>query len=409
MERFRYLIMGGGMVAGYAVKELVKQGAAPGEVALISGETLPPYQRPPLSKEYLAGEKPVEKLQINKAGFYEDNGVVLRLQTLVEAVDLPANRLQTSEGDTVGFEKLLVATGSLVRHLAVPGGKLPGLYYLRRINDCDAIREAAAQAREVLIIGGGYIGTEMAARLAAQGLPTTLVYREQRLLESFLPPELSALYEQRFTAHGVRLVPGVEVVRCLGDEELTGCELSTGERLSADLAVVGVGVQPAVGVLNDSGLQLDNGVVTNEYLECNLEDIYAAGDVARWQDINTGSLRRVEHEDHARNSGRHVARVMMGQRAPYDYVPLFWSDVFDLSWEFWGEARGADHVILRGDLQAADFSAWWLCDDAVVGAFVTHSRQESEGAVAPEWVRARQVVNSATLADSSQELAAAAR
>lgn len=409
MERFRYLIMGGGMVAGYAVKEMVKQGAAPGEIALISAESLPPYQRPPLSKEYLTGDKPLEKLQINKAGFYEDNGIVLHLQTLVETVDLQAGRVQTSEGNTVGFEKLLVATGSLVRHLAVPGGKLPGLHYLRRVNDCDAIREAAAQAREVVIIGGGFIGTEMAARLVAQGLPTTLVYREQRLLEAFFPPELSALYEQRFTAHGVRLRPGVEVVRCLGEEALTGCELSSGERLTADLAVVGVGVQPAVGVLNDSGLQLDNGVLTNEYLEGNIPGVYAAGDVARWQDINTGSLRRVEHEDHARNSARHVARVMMGQRTPFDYVPLFWSDVFDLSWEFWGEARGAQRVIFRGDLQAADFSAWWLIEDAVVGAFVTHSRQESEGPVAPEWVRNRQGVNPATLADSSQDLAAAAR
>ena len=404
MEHFKFLIVGGGMVAGYAMKEFVKQGLGPGELCLISADSVPPYQRPPLSKEFLAGTKEAEKLFINKGTFHDDAGIVLRLGETVTALDPAAKTVTLASGDTLGFDKLLLATGSAVRTLDLPGAALDGVLSLRTLDDCVRLKERAAQAKRLVLIGGGFIGCECACRLAEQGLDTTILYREARLLDYFLPPEISALYEGRFAQHGVKLVPQAQPAAFVGEGQVAGVQLVDGSVIPADLVLVAVGVTPATSLAAQAGLTVDRGVVVNETLETSAPDVYAAGDVAQYWDVYLKKQRRVDHEDHARQSGRHAARVMRGDRQPYEYLSMVWSDVYDISWEFYGDSRDADQVVFRGNVEAADFSAFWLQQGKLVGAMVSYNRKDTEGAVAQEWIKQGKTVEPATLQDEAVAL-----
>jgi NADPH-dependent 2,4-dienoyl-CoA reductase/sulfur reductase-like enzyme len=406
MDRFKYLVIGGGMAAGYAAKEMVKQGMGAGELCILSADTAAPYNRPPLSKEYLIGTQGLEKVFINKDPFYQESGIDLRLEVSVETVDLEARQVRSLAGEMIGFEKLLFATGSSVRRLDMPGGELEGVLYLRTLDNCRRLKEAAAAAKSAVVVGGGFIGTEVAARLADFGPQVTFVYRDSKLLSNFLPPEMSALYEGRYRAHDVRLVADGEVTGFVGSGKLEGVKLASGEVIPAHMAVVGVGVTPNVQLAQAAGLEIGRAILVNEYLETEVEGVFAAGDVADWYDVNTKTRRHVEHELNARNTARHAARVMLGGRQVFDYVPMFWSQAYDISWDFWGETKPADQVVYRGELESASFGAWWLQDGAVVGALVTEDRYDTEGAVAQAWVKAGKTVDPKALADESKPLEA---
>lgn len=406
MDSFKYVIIGGGMVAGFAAKEMVKQGLGAGELCILSADTEPPYQRPPLSKGFLAGTEEVEKLFINKEPFYADSGIDLRLGARVRAVDLQARQVRMVEGGVVAFENLLFATGSSVRHVDLPGADLEGVYYLRTLDDCKRLKAAAAKAKSAVIVGGGFIGTELAARLGELGPEVTFTYREKRVLSYFLTPELSALYEGRYRAHGVQLSPESNAAAFLGNGKVEAVRLEGDEEIPADLVAVAVGVAPDVELAKADGLEVDRGIMVNEFLETPVLGVYAAGDAASWYDVNTHKHQHVEHEDNARATARHVARVMLGQRAPFDHVPMFWSDVYDISWEFWGETKAADQVVYRGELEIASFSVWWMKDGAVVGAMVTEDQHETVGKAAQAMVKARKTVEAAVLKDEEVELKA---
>ena len=403
MDKYKFVSVGGGMVAGYCLKEMAKLGLASGDACLISADDVLPYQRPPLSKDFLEDTKPLEKIFVNKDSFYEESGIAVRLNTSVTALDPAGHSVQIGD-ERIGYEKLILATGSRVRHLGVPGEDLDGVFSLRTLDDCVRLKAAAAHARRLVMIGGGFIGTEVAARLQERGLQTTMVFREQRLLDFFFPPEITDLYEGRYRDNGVRLLPQSEPAEFVGDGKLQAVRLKSGETIETDIALVAAGVTPNLELAQAAGLQVDRGVIVNELLQTSDPDIVAGGDIIAFPDPYFGGLRRVEHEEHARRSGRHLARVLLGEAGPYDYLPMVWSDVFDLSWEFWGEWRGADRVVYRGDVPGADFGVWWLKEGKVLGAMITENRHDAEADIAQRWIKEHAAVEAAQLEDASRPL-----
>lgn len=401
---YTYVILGGGVAAGYAAQEFVEQGVGPHELCIVSADERLPYDRPPLSKGYLAGNKSRDDILINPPDFYLNNGIDVRLETRIRAVDLGRRRLYDQDGDDIEFEKLLIATGSRVRTLDVPGSDLTGVHYLRSNADADRILASAGDARRAVIVGGGYIGMEVGATLRGRGLDVTLIYPEDRLLARLFTPEMSLFFETYYRDRGVTLLPGHTVTAFRGDGRLQQAVLDSGDAVAADLVVAGVGVTPATELFADTDLHLqDDGIVVNKYLQTNLRDIFAAGDVAYYYDVLYQKHRRIEHWDNAAQQGRHAAQIMRGHHAEYMHLPYFFSDVFDLSWEFWGDAQESDQVVHRGDVMSGEFSVWWLDGWTVNAAFVMN-RPDEERDRAPEWIRMRRRVDPDLLADSSQPL-----
>jgi NADPH-dependent 2,4-dienoyl-CoA reductase/sulfur reductase-like enzyme len=394
------------MVAGYAAKELVERGLRSGELLLLSADSDPPYERPPLSKGFLAGEEPEERVFINPPTFYQEHGIEVRLAAPVRSLDTERRRLHGADGHTYDYERLLLATGAQVRVLDVPGGRLPGVFYLRSLDDSRRIRAAMAEARRAVVIGGGFIAMEVSAVLARKGIDTTMVFPGTRVWQRLFTPEISQFFQRYYEQRGVRLEPRTSVVAFAGEWRVTGVVTDRGDRLPADLVVVGIGVEPATGPLRDAGLRLEDGVVVNEYLEAGPPGVYAAGDVARYRDLLFDTYRRVEHWDNAVEQGRHAARQLRGERQPFVHVPYFFSDVFDLSYEFWGDHTGADVVVSRGRVESGSFSVWWLRSGRLVAAFVLN-RPDEERAAASTWIGERRRLDTTALTDADRPLHAA--
>ncbi len=406
MNQSKFVILGGGMVAGYAAKRLVELGLAPGELAILSADNSIPYERPPLSKGFLAGKDSEDAIRINPEDFYRRQGIELRLQCDVSSVDLKGKRLILKQGDEFGFEKLIVATGARPRTLNIPGSRLRNLYYLRVLDHSKLIRSAAEKAKQAVVIGGGFIGMEVAAVLAQKGIEVTMVLSDDRIWKRLFSPEMSKFFEAYYVARGVRLNKSTAITELRGDEAVSSAVLQDGRTVPCDLVVAGIGVQPAIEALANSGLDVGDGIMVNEYLETSHPDVLAAGDVANYQDVIFGKRRRVEHWDNAVSQGQYCAQSLMGRGTPFKHVPYFFSDVFDLSYEYWGDSAGADQIIHRGDMSSNSFSVWWLHQRRVVAAF-TMNRPDEERNVAPKWIEARQVVSTAKLADASQSIESA--
>jgi NADPH-dependent 2,4-dienoyl-CoA reductase/sulfur reductase-like enzyme len=395
----RFVILGGGMVAGYAAKEMVDAGLKSGELAIVSADTSVPYERPPLSKSFLAGKDTEEAIRIHPEAFYGDQGIAMKLGAEVIGVDVAHRRLKLKSGGDYGFEKLVIATGARPRLLDIPGADLHHVHYLRSLGDSKAIRTSAASVQHAVVIGGGFIAMEVASVLAQMRIEVTIVLREDRIWKQFFSPEMSAFFENYYTARGVRLVKNSSVNQIRGNGMVCEALLRDGSIVPCAMVVAGIGVLPVTEVLASSGIETADGVMVNEYLETNQPGVYAAGDVANYQDVLFDKRRRVEHWDNAVSQGRHIGRILMGERAPFRHVPYFFSDVFDLSYEYWGDSSGADEVIRRGDLSTSSFSVWWLRQSRVVAAFVMN-RPLEEREIAPQWIESQQSVNAAKLKDS---------
>jgi NADPH-dependent 2,4-dienoyl-CoA reductase/sulfur reductase-like enzyme len=405
MQTYPLVVLGGGMVAGYAARAFVEEGVEPGRVAIVSAEAEYPYERPPLSKGYLLGKKPAADLLTNDREFYAQHGIDVHLNSPVHQVDFERRELATETG-SIGFGCLLIATGSRVRKLGVPGADNPGVHYLRRLGHARSIREAAEGASRAVVVGGSFIGMEVASGLSQLGLATTLLYREDRVWERLFTPEMSDFFEATYRERGVKLVPRAAVEWFEGDGALEAVAYQAGGRsrsLAADLAVVGIGAEPNVGLFGGSNLLIEDGIVVDRYLETTIHSVFAAGDVARYPDPIFDRRRRVEHWDNAVSQAPVAARNMLGEREPYVHVPYFFSDVFDLSYEYWGDAEDADEIVHRGDVAGGRFSVWWLRDGRVQAAFVM-SRPEEEREVAPEWIRSQARVAAGSLADADRAL-----
>jgi 3-phenylpropionate/trans-cinnamate dioxygenase ferredoxin reductase subunit len=396
MKTSKYMIFGGGMVAGYAAKEFVERGLKPGELTIVSADTSLPYERPPLSKGFLAGKETEAGILINPEDFYREHEIEVRLRCEIYGIDAGRRLLHLRSGEDLGFEKLIIATGANVRTLDVPGGDLPGVYYLRSVEDSKRIRAHAENAKRGVIIGSGFIGMEVTSVLAQKGIATTMILRDECIWKQFFTPEMAGFFETYYSQRGVEFIKQAKVTELRGDGVVRSVVLESNRTVECDLVVAGIGVQPVTELVANSGIEVADGVTVNEYLETKLHDIYAAGDVANYQDTLFNKWRRVEHWDNAVSQGQYCARTLLGERTPFVHVPYFFSDVFDLSYEFWGDPAGADEIVERGDLRSTSFSVWWLRQERLVAAFAMN-RPDEERDAAPRWIASKQRVSAKKL------------
>jgi NADPH-dependent 2,4-dienoyl-CoA reductase/sulfur reductase-like enzyme len=396
MVTYKHLILGGGMVAGYCAKQYVENGGKTGELAIVSGDNALPYERPPLSKSFLAGKDTEEAVLINSGDFYAKNGIEVKLNTRVASIDGLRKRLRTSSGDEYSFENLVIATGAEVRTLDVPGSASENVLYLRSLTDSKRIRDRSAQAKKAAVLGGGFIAMEVASVLASRGVETVMVAREGRIWRAVFTPEMSAFFERYYVDRGVRILKQAEIAEI---EQGSRARLKNGQVVDFELLVAGIGVRPVTALAEQAGLPVNNGILVDEHLQTREAAIHAAGDVANYPDSLFNKRRRVEHWDNAVSQGQHLAGALLGKRDPFVHVPYFFSDIFDLSYEFWGDPSEADRIVHRGDLHTTSFSVWWLSKDRLVATFAMN-RPDEEREFAPELIRSKQNLAAARLRDA---------
>ncbi len=347
----------------------LRQNGFEGSVLMIGRDTVPPYERPPLSKEYLARDKSFERIMIRPEQFWADKGIALRLGATVTGVDAAARALSLADGATLSFGKLIWATGGDPRRLSCPGSELAGIHYVRDKSDADQMmQELDAGAKNVVVIGGGYIGLEAAAVLTKFGCHVTLLEALPRVLARVAGPELSAFYEAEHRAHGVDLRTGKMVSALQGaDGIVTGVILENGDVLPADMVVAGIGIIPATGPLNEAGASGTNGVDVDEYCRTSLPDIYAIGDCASHTNaFADGAAIRLESVQNANDMATTTARDICGKTQAYHALPWFWSNQYDLKLQTAGLSLGHDATVLRGDPASRSFSVIYLRQGKVI-------------------------------------------
>jgi len=363
-----FLLVGGGLASAQCAAELRKRGAE-GSILLAGREPEPPYERPPLSKEHLRGESAREDAYVNPPGWYEENDVELRTGTNVMSLDPAARTAKLQGGEEVGFGKALLATGAMVNILRVEGAENEGIHYLRAFGNSDAIRADAEAAGHVVLIGGSYIGTEVAASLRATGVECTIVMIEEVALSRTFGEDAGRWFQERLEAHGVTVHGGEELEAFEGDGRVRAVLTKSGRAIECDAVVVGAGVRPDAILAQRAGLEVEDGIVCDAKLATSAEGIYAAGDCCSYDSVVHGRRIRVEHWDVAMQQGMHVARNMLGEDADYDVVPYFFSDLADwASLEYVGPAVDWDEEVWRGDRDGGEFSVWYLKDGKVAGA-----------------------------------------
>ncbi len=355
------VIVGGGLAGAKGAEALRAQGFG-GTLTLIADEQQLPYERPPLSKGYLAGSAPFEDAIVLPADWYREHDVDLRLGTRARSLDLGGHQVLLDNGDSVGFDKLMLATGSTPRHLAVPGADATQVRYLRTRDDADAIRSRFGPDRRLVIVGAGWIGLEVAAAARAAGTAVTVVEIASLPLVTVLGPELARVFAELHAAHGVdlRLGAGVDEI-VTEDGQVSGIQLGT-ETIAADTIVAGIGVTPNVELARSAGLAVDDGVLVDAALRTSHPDVYAVGDIANHDHPVLGAHVRVEHWATALKQPAVAAAAMLGNEASYTDLPYFFSDQYDLGMEYVGHAPSGSYerVVVRGDLAAREFVAFWL-------------------------------------------------
>ncbi len=389
MERYQYIIVGGGLAGGRAA-ENIRKVDADGSLLLIAGEAHLPYQRPPLSKGYLRGEEKLDKVYLKDAGYYDENHIEVMESTRVTKLS-PADRKVTLDGGrALEYERLLLATGGRARSLDLPGADLAGVFTLRSLEDSEGIRRAAGPGRKAVVLGGGFIGSEVAASLTQMGTEVTQVFPEERLQERLTSEEYGHFLEGMFRDRGVRLVEGARIQRMEGDDHVQRVILDSGETLAADLVVMGLGIELNTGLAREAGLELDErgAVVVDEYLRTSDERIYAAGDIAAWPDPTFGRRLRVEHWDVARSQGLRAGRNMAGEEKPYTTLPYFFSDMFDLEIEVWGDLSSWEETLSGGAFEGGKYTIYCLREGRLAGVLAAGASRD-EGKELQSLVRAR--------------------
>ncbi|MFE3253931.1 NAD(P)/FAD-dependent oxidoreductase [Streptomyces sp. NPDC059209] len=363
-----FVIVGAGL-AGAKAAETLRDEGFDGPIALLGEENERPYERPPLSKGYLQGKEERETAFVHPSGWYAEHGVDLRMGTTVTAIDPAAHEVTLSDGDRVGYAKLLLTTGSSPRRLPLPGADLDGVLLLRRFADSDRIKKTFESASRVVVIGAGWIGLETAAAARAAGLEVTVLETAELPLLHVLGREAAQIFARLHTDHGVELRCGVRVSEITGTGgRVTGVLLADGSRLDTDAVIVGVGITPNTQLAAAAGLEVDNGVRVDAHLRASHPDVHAAGDVANAFHPLLGKHIRVEHWANALNQPRTAAKTMLGQDVTYDRVPYFFTDQYDLGMEYTGYAEpgGYDRVVFRGSTQTREFIAFWLAEGRVL-------------------------------------------
>jgi NADPH-dependent 2,4-dienoyl-CoA reductase/sulfur reductase-like enzyme/nitrite reductase/ring-hydroxylating ferredoxin subunit len=345
----RIVIIGGG-AAGFASADMLRREGYQGSIVMLSSDDARPYDRPNLSKDYLAGSIPYKYVPLKDEGYYLENDIETRLGKAALGFDVRASEVVLSGGNRIPYDRLLLATGAEPVRLAVPGADQPHVHTLRSLADCQAIIEDANSARRVLVIGASFIGLEVAAALRARKLEVHVVAPDKRPMERILGPDMGRFIRTLHEEHGVvfhledkaTAIDGITVT------------LESGGTIEADFVVVGIGVRPRLELAQKGGLKLDRGVVVDQYLETSAPGVYAAGDIARWPDPHTGENIRVEHWVVAERQGQVAALSMLGERTPFTTVPFFWSQHYDVPINYVGHAEAWDEIAIDGDVMSKD-------------------------------------------------------
>ncbi len=399
-----HVIVGGGLAgaaAAAAAATTLREEGFNGGIVLIGAEDDAPYNRPPLSKEYLQGTAARDTIDVHPHQWYVDNHVDLRLGVTVTGIDPAAHEVSSDDGARIRYAELLLATGSSPRRLPVPGADLDGVEYLRTVGDSDRIKTLLGSAQRVAVIGAGWIGLEVAAAARLAGVAVTVLDTEPLPLLRVLGPEVAQVFADLHRAHGVDLRLGVQVAEIVpdGDGRARGVRLGDGALVAADAVIIGIGVAPNTALAQAAGLEMDNGVRVDAHLRSSDPDIYAAGDVANAFHPLLETHTRVEHWANALHGGPAAARAMLDQQAPFDRLPYFFTDQYDLGMEYTGhvEPGGYDQVVFRGDPATLEFVAFWLADGRVLAGMNVNIWDLTDDIAA--LVRGRRAVDPARLAD----------
>lgn len=369
MKNVEYLIVGGGLT-GATAAATIREIDNIGRITILSQETKLPYHRPPLSKGILLGYQAPANVFVYPPRFYEEKKIDVLLGIAATSLNPEENILTDIQGNSYSFDKLLIASGCRLRRLNVPGGDLENIFYLRVLDDSLAIFDMMKKAKQAVIIGSGFIGLEAASVLVQNGIKTTMLIRENQLFPKLGSPELSDYFYQLYSKNKVEIVFRETATGFFGDTKVKKVVTASGAELLADLVVVGIGVIPNTEFLANSGVELDNGIVVNEYLETSRADVFAAGDIANYYDITFKKRRRVEHWDNAKAQGRTAALNILGQKEVYQHLPYFFSDMFDISWEFVGDNSDVDEVIISNSLTTDKAIIYYLKENTVKAAFL---------------------------------------
>ena len=362
-----FVIVGAGQAGAKAAETLRAEGFD-GKLVLIGTEPERPYERPPLTKDYLRSESERQQAYVHPENFYADHDIELIAGTAVTALEPGSAEITLENELVIGYDRVLLTTGAAPRRLATPGADLDGIFYLRTLADCDALRERLGERVRLAVIGAGWIGSEVAASARQLGAEVTVIDPASLPLERVLGVEVGAVYRDLHRDHGVELLLGTVIESFEGDRHVQAISTGDGTTVDCDLAVVGIGVVPRVELAEQAGLRTDNGIVVDPRLATSAANIYAAGDVANAWHPFYGRHIRIEHWANALNQGPAAARAMLGAEVSYDRIPYFFSDQYDLGMEYSGFATGWDEVVFRGDPDDREFIAFWLRDGCVVAA-----------------------------------------
>jgi 3-phenylpropionate/trans-cinnamate dioxygenase ferredoxin reductase subunit len=397
------VIVGAGL-AGAKAAETLRDEGYDGRLVLVGDEPERPYERPPLSKDYLRGGVARETVHVHEAGFYDARAIELRTGAGVTAIDATARSLLLAGGELLSWDSLLLATGAEPRRLAVPGAELDGVHHLRDLADCERLRATLAAGRRLVVVGAGWIGSEVAASARELGVEVTLLERLATPLENVLGPAVGGLYADLHRERGVELLPGVELEAFEGAGRVERVRLADGRTIDCSAAVVGVGAVPRTALAAAAGLAVGDGILTDATLRTSAPDVYAAGDAANAAHPFYGRHVRVEHWANALNQGPAAARSMLGREEPYDRIPYFFSDQYDVGMEYSGLARGSDEVVFRGDPASRELIAFWVADGRVAAGMNVNVWDVAEQIQA--LIRSRAPVDPALLGDPSVPLEA---
>jgi 3-phenylpropionate/trans-cinnamate dioxygenase ferredoxin reductase subunit len=397
----KLVIVGAGHAAGQVVATL-KQKNFGGDICLIGDESFLPYQRPPLSKKYLAGELPPERLHFKADSFYDEPNIAVHLDTTIESIDRSKKFVASNTGVEIPYDNLVLAQGAHPRHLDLPGIELKGIYYLRTIPDVDAIRKQIRPGSRLVVIGAGYIGLEVAAVAAQLGLEVTVIEMLDRVMSRVVSEPVSWFYHEEHTKHGVRLLLSSAIKEFSGDSHVHAVELTDGARIEADLVVIGVGVVPNTDLASDAGLAVSNGIVVDDHCRTSDPSIYAVGDCTYHPNDVLGYEVRLESVHNALEQAKTAAMNICGEDQKYAQVPWFWSDQYDLKLQIAGLSQNYDRTIIRGNPADRSFSCLYLHDGKLIA--VDAINKPKDFMQSKKLIAERAVIDESLLADSSVEL-----
>ena len=388
-----FVILGGG-AAGYMAAQTLREDGFAGRIVMITRENRLPYDRPNLSKDYLAGNAEPEWMPLRSDDFFETHGIEIMREREVAKIYAAAKQIEFSDGETLSFDKLLVATGGVPRKLNLPNADLKNIFLLRSFDNADEIIAATDGAKRAVVIGASFIGMETAASLKQRGIAVTVVAPDKVPFEKILGAEIGELFRKIHEKNGIEFRLGANVKGFEGTDAVTAVVLDNGEKIDADLVIVGIGVTPATAFLEGFELHKDGGVIADKHLKI-ADDVYAAGDIVHFPDACTGESTRIEHWRTALQQGRTAAHNMAGKPKEFDAVPFFWTTQFDATLNYVGHAAGWDEIIFQGDVNSRDFLAFYIKDNRV--SAVAGMNRDTELAYLQERLRSGQMPTPGTL------------